>query len=307
MKKSTLLILVLLILSVSLVLFGCTKESSKKIAPKKRANPESVQSAFEKAIKAKNALESYETESKMDMIFDYSTSQVTLSLKNKSTIFSDPYRVKSITTMALGTLDSHPMETYIEKGEKTNGKQRYDVFINSDGLWEYVNASKRKMRTAKEYDLSKNMALCLDSHENFKEIGIEVINEKTEQRAIRYEGFLTGENLIKSVNNSGILKATAKDLTLDELNTLVTAESRINIKVWLDEPTGIPLKYELDTTELMNHIMETRPELNTKTPTSKTKVSKARITMVLNKINQAEAFKLPQEALDAKLNPPIVP
>ncbi|SCJ10254.1 Uncharacterised protein [uncultured Clostridium sp.] len=236
----------------------------------------------------------------MDMKMDFSIVQqpIAMSILYDMTIFSDPTRVKADMTVDGGALLGQQEATLYM--EQQNGKAITYTLLA--GEWtrteEAVDAAGAKADT---FDLQSAFKLYSQCAENFEEAGEEKIGGRD---AIRLEGALTGAALEEAVNTSGILDSITEsgNIGKEDTDSLYQAISDLPITIWLDKEKLLPVRYEMDMTDIMTDIMENAmsgsPEM---AAYMDFKANACSVVVELGDFDSAPDFDIPAEAKETQV------
>lgn len=224
------------------------------------------------------------------------TVDMTISMDGETT--TEPAVVHADMNIDMGAFGSIAMEMYAEQSDSAAV-----TYINTFGQWmkEEVDLSEENGLI----DAKGDMSTSLESAVELREIGTETIDGV---EATRYDGVITKENLQKVLDSTGMLNELGDVLGMqDGLGDTAenTAElGDIPISIWVDKEAMMPVRYEMDMTELMQALMtqalaaelgEDADALGEDYLT----ISKVRITMTVGGFDSVEAIVIPDEAKNA--------
>lgn len=186
-----------------------------------------------------------------------------------------------------------------------------EIYINklSDKYFLYTYASNKKGKgtwrkvevpydyIVQRYDSKALIELCLTQGHNYENNGKEIINGS---EAIRYDGFLSGDSIYK------VLKFTDAAPLIESIPQKDITELIMNledqpISIWVDTKNDLPVKYEMDMTEILQKLMKSIKEKSDKGDFEFTigdyKINKLLLSTVINEYNSVKAIEIPEEAL----------
>ena len=236
----------------------------------------------------------------MEMEMDFSIVQqpITMSILYDMTIFSDPTRVKADMTVDGGALLGQQEATlYMEQqdGKAITYTLLADKWTRTE---EAIGAEGSKADT---FDLQSAFKLYSQCAESFKETGEEQIGGRD---AIRLEGALTGEALEEAVTASGVLNSISEggNIGKEDADALYQAISDLPITIWLDKEKLLPVRYEMDMTDIMTDIMENAmsgsPEM---AAYMDFKANTCSVVVELGDFDSAPDFDIPTEAKETQV------
>ncbi|MBC8529109.1 hypothetical protein H8699_06680 [Christensenellaceae bacterium NSJ-44] len=236
----------------------------------------------------------------MDMKMDFSIvqQQIAMAIQYDMTVFSDPTRVKADMMMDGGTLLGQQEATlYMEQqdGKAITYTLLADKWTRTE---EAIGAEGSKADT---FDLQSAFKLYSQCAESFKETGEEQIGGRA---AIRLEGALTGEALEEAVTASGVLNSISEggNIGKEDVATLYQAISDLPITIWLDKEKLLPVRYEMDMTDIMTGIMENAmsgsPEM---AAYMDFKANTCSVVVELGDFDSAPDFDIPAEAKETQV------
>ena len=172
---------------------------------------------------------------------------------------------------------------------------------NDDGTVDWYRQEMTDLPDMSQYKAEDAMKLYLSSGEGFTENGSEEINGS---EAVRYDGVIKGESMQEVMDSTGMTEQLAA-LNMGSGEDLFANAGDLPISIWIDKEQLLPVKYEMDMTEMMQYIMEKAlaQELEGLVSTEEMQmtVSKVFVTMIVKNFNGVEDFEVPEEALEAEL------
>ena len=151
----------------------------------------------------------------------------------------------------------------------------------------------------KQYNAMDNAKLYLDVLNSFQSAGKEAIGS---YNTIRYDGKVTGQDISKMLDTLGdnvsSMLSTADASTMADLFSQLDG---IPMSVWIDQKTALPVRYEMDLSDMVNQLMRTMINAlgSLSSEAVDFQVSKARVTVECSDYNAVAPITVPQEVLDA--------
>ena len=224
-----------------------------------------LEQKMQKALENMNSMKNADADMSMDLEMGMMGMTVSMQMKGNIVTFTDPVKMKmDMTLNALG--QEQTMEMYAQQTE-----EGITTYANAAGTgWQVQQLSSEEF--AEQYSSSMNGSadVFLKAMKDFTQAeGTEEINGR---KTIKVEGMINGADIAEALKASGMMDAMGSEMgaaDLDMVNALVETAME-----------GV------DSTE------ELGVDLNMQ-------ISKCRVEMTYNKINDAEDFTIPQEALDA--------
>lgn len=263
------------VLALSIVACGEKKEETttdnvgSKVEEKKELT---IEERIVEASKKIESLENYESKINMELAFEIAfgdeKSEIPMNAESDIVVFKNPFKSKLVAKVET-PFTGEPEETESYMVEE-NGK--YIEYQKNEGKWEIVKDSKeqKSLEIIRDMDVIPSI---LKEGTNIKEIGTEDISGKQTTK-------------VQIELNSDILKDTYKnDEMFEELyksdGTSLTGE------VWLSKDNDV-VQFKFDMASVL------------KGDSEEGKVTKAILTIVVDKHNKATEFEIPEEALKAE-------
>ena len=228
----------------------------------------------------------------MDMEMTISADGETQTMKAANTMdmtcFYDPTRFKMDMTVDAGESGTSNMTMYADTAEDGT----CTLYISDGTNWQ---AQEVELTQIEQYDAASNMTGYMQDSYEFQDAGTEQIYGKN---ARKYTGTLKGDDLKETVMSTG---------ALDSLNSLgmdtTQVESMFNdlgdlpINLWIDETDLVPVKYEMDMSNLLNSLMKGIMESAGEDAEGVSlEYTKAKIEMTCSDFNAVSEFSIPEEA-----------
>ena len=238
----------------------------------------------------------------MNMDIEMGMMGMTISMQMKGDIvtFTDPMKMKmDMTVSALG--QEQTLQMY---AQETDGA--ITTYANDGTGWTAQQLSQEEFDTQYSSSMNGSADVFLKAMKDFTQAeGTEEINGR---KTIKVEGTISGTDIAEALKASGMMDAMgsemgAADLDTEQLEALTKDMSGMKITLWLDDAKYVPVKIEMDMAEMMSSLIEKAMEEATSQSGSdldlSMSISKCLVEITYDKINDAEDFDIPQEALDA--------
>ena len=227
----------------------------------------------------------------MEMSMSAGDETVDMTMRMTGETTTEPAVVHAGMDIDLGALGSMAMEMYAEQSETT-----VTTYISALGQWmkEETALDEASAVLDAKGDMGSSLALAA----NLEEAGTETVGGV---EATRYDGVITGENLRKVLESNGMLGEFGDILGLgDSMEDGLgdTAElGDIPISIWIDREAMLPVRYEMDMTEMMQKLLaQVWEAVSMEYPA----VSRMKISMTIGGIDTVEAIVIPDEARNAQ-------
>ncbi len=238
----------------------------------------------------------------MNMDIEMGMMGMTISMQMKGDIvtFTDPMKMKmDMTVSALG--QEQTLQMY---ARETDGA--ITTYANDGTGWTAQQLSQEEFDAQYSSSMNGSADVFLKAMKDFTQAeGTEEINGR---KTIKVEGTISGTDIAEALKASGMMDAMgsemgAADLDTEQLEALTKDMSGMKITLWLDDAKYVPVKIEMDMAEMMSSLIEKAMEEATSQSGSdldlSMSISKCLVEITYDKINDAEDFDIPQEALDA--------
>ena len=203
---------------------------------------------------------------------------------------TEPVVVHADMGIDLGALGAMEMELYAEQKDDT-----VTTYISALGQWRKEEAPLDEENAA--LDAKGDMGSSLAYASGLEEIGVETVGGV---EAARYDGVITKEHLQEVLKNTGVLDdlGDAMDLkkSLEDAAENTAGLGDIPISIWIDKEAMLPVRYEMDMTEMMQKLTaQVSAAVSAEYPT----VSRMKISMTIGGIDAVGAITIPAEARNA--------
>ena len=225
----------------------------------------------------------------MSMSSRNETVDMTISMDGETT--TEPVVVHADMAIDLGALGAMEMELYAEQNDDT-----VTTYISALGQWRKEEAPLDEENAV--LDAKGDMGSSLAYASGLEEIGVETVGGV---EAARYDGVITKEHLQEVLKNTGVLDdlGDAMDLkkSLEDAAENTAGLGDIPISIWIDKEAMLPVRYEMDMTEMMQKLMD---QVSTAVSMEYPTVSRVKVSMTIGGIDAVDAITIPDEAKNAQ-------
>ncbi len=241
----------------------------------------SFESAMVKAARQLEKVNSAHTDMTMDVAMKVSASGASVDMNMKMSMsidtINDPRQSKAETTTEFMGM-SIPMQVYIEQNGET-----YDVYVSSDSGVTWQAQADVPEEDVAQYEFVDSISFYLECAASFKKTGEEEVNGAT---ATRYDGVISGENVKKALEMSG--SADQMALLLGEDGDIGDV-GELPLSIWLDKTSGLPVRYDMDMTAVMQSMISSMPQDENMTM----EVSRVTLSVVMSNYNGISEIVIP--------------
>ncbi len=269
-------------MSLCLALGGCAKED-----------------ASQTIARAREALQDISSMS-YDMTVDISLESQGETLYMTTTAAADyilqPLQMKLKMTTSMNGTDGITATSYLKEENDVNTLYT-GLDLGSQVFWQASEMENTDSYT--HYNARDNLELYLSSAQSFVPA-----EEDSGDGTLRYDGLIAGEALDQILDASGI-RTHLEDMgfSLPAKKDLTDRPDTLPISIWIETATGMPVKYEMDLTSLMQALIsDLIGEGNDAQFPADLTVNKMYVSMTIRDINHVDAIEIPKEALDALSN-----
>ena len=308
----------LLVLFSSLMLIfslnACNKINNDAFNFNEDKHTENVQAAtnpeelIQKSLENIKTVQSFEADQYIDVEVDADGSVSTFQNKMDIIYFDEPFKVKVKSDVFENTMPSKLVD--VDDSNSSVNIDAYDLnsFLKNSSLKtseiyieteDNLTTSYRKMNEIwsrneltensiliekKRYNLLKNMKTVIENIENPKEISRDSI--------VNGNATIELDTTIKSESVNEVINAinAFQEIGLSGMDkSFYESEQPINVKIYIDEQMGFPVKYTMDLSDLCETIYR-------KIDIDNIDVNKYTIDVVLSNFDNVNNFEIPQEA-----------
>ena len=268
-------------------LLGLTLVLSLCACGSPRTSAEVMKKAGENLARVKSM--TFDMTLEMSMSAGGETVDMTISMDGETT--TEPVVVHADMAIDLGALGAMEMELYAEQNDDT-----VTTYISALGQWRKEEAPLDEENAA--LDAKGDMGSSLAYASGLEEIGVETVGGV---EAARYDGVITKEHLQEVLKNTGVLDdlGDAMDLkkSLEDAAENTAGLGDIPISIWIDKEAMLPVRYEMDMTEMMQKLMD---QVSTAVSMEYPTVSRVKVSMTIGGIDAVDAITIPDEAKNAQ-------
>lgn len=268
-------------------LLGMTLVLSLCACGSPRTSAEVMKRAGENLAKVKSM--TFDMTLEMSMSAGGETVDMVVGMEGETT--TEPVVVHADMAIDLGTLGAMEMELYAEQNDDT-----VTTYISALGQWRKEEAPLDEENAA--LDAKGDMGSSLAYASGLEEIGVETVGGV---EAARYDGVITKEHLQEVLKNTGVLDdlGDAMDLkkSLEDAAENTAGLGDIPISIWIDKEAMLPVRYEMDMTEMMQKLMD---QVSTAVSMEYPTVSRVKVSMTIGGIDAVDAITIPDEAKNAQ-------
>ena len=250
---------------------------------------DSFESAMTRAVSEMQDVESLH----MDMVMgidmslsaDGQTLEMPISMDMSMDTINEPLTARA--TMNMNVIQQPvSVEYYVERSG-----EGYMMYANMDGGgWEAAAVDETELG---QFSAVEGVEFYLQCASAFEKVGEEEINGST---ASRYEGEVPADMLSEALERSGAY-GMLEPVGLDESAGVSGSEAGLELTIWLDEETGLPVRYEIDMAALMDELMETA--LAAVSMEIDVDIGEACVSVTLSDFNGIDAIEIPEAARGA--------
>lgn len=251
---------------------------------------------MEKAQKSMDSITSMSYDMTINMEMSVDGESIIMNSDAVADCILDPMQMKIDMTMDMGEIGSLATTEYVV-GE--NGQNM--MYIGMDlGAGQMIWAKQEfpDLSSLEQYDAKATMNMYIDSAESFTQNGTESINGV---HTTRYDGVIKGDAIEQVIDASGIMEQYAALGLDDETMNLIQGElGDLPISIWVADDSYVPMKYEMDMTDMMQ-VMMTKMSESMDEENPDITIDAVLISMTMKNINGVSEIVLPEEALNAEI------
>lgn len=231
----------------------------------------------------------------MEMSMQAEGQTVEMKVDGTADMTMDPVAVKMTMNMNMLGMSLTGIELYmVQEGSQVVTYTGMDLFGQGEKTWTKTTGGDSDAGVSMEqYNAKDSFDLYLKNGANFKATGTETVQGAA---ATRYEGVIAKDMLKDTLEQSG---------SMDQLDGMVDANiddvlkkiGDIPVTMWLDNETGLPVKYVIDMTNLLVSMVEMAAENSGES--TDVSADKFVMTMEVTKYNGVDEIKVPQDVLDS--------
>lgn len=248
-----------------------------------------------------SARESMQKVSSMSYIYSMEMSMkadgetVEMTVDGTADMTMDPVAAKMTMNMNMLGMSLTGIELYmVQEGSQTVTYTGMDLFGQGSKTWTKTTGGDGSTGVSMEqYNAKDSFDLYLKNGANFKAMGTETVQGAP---ATRYEGVIAKDMLKDTLEKSGSMEQldSMVDANIDDVLKKV---GDISVTMWLDNETGLPVKYVIDMTNFLVSMMELAAE--NAGESADVSADKFVVSMEVTKYNGVGEIKVPQDILDS--------
>lgn len=248
-----------------------------------------------------SARESMQKVSSMSYIYSMEMSMkadgetVEMTVDGTADMTMDPVAAKMTMNMNMLGMSLTGIELYmVQEGSQTVTYTGMDLFGQGEKTWTKTTGGNGSTGVSMEqYNAKDSFDLYLKNGANFKAMGTETVQGAP---ATRYEGVIAKDMLKDTLEKSGSMEQldSMVDTNIDDVLKKV---GDISVTMWLDNETGLPVKYVIDMTNFLVSMMELAAE--NAGESADVSADKFVVSMEVTKYNGVGEIKVPQDILDS--------
>lgn len=229
----------------------------------------------------------------MDMGFSADGESMEMNTTAEADCIVDPIMMDMDMTMDMMGLFDMDLKMYVVQDGSTY--TMYTGMDNGDGTMSWSKDTLDDLGDIAQYNGKASMDIYLENGSNFKEIGAEDVDGVS---AVRYDGIISQDSLKSVMDTSGVLEQY-ESLGLEGMEDLLDEMGDLPVSIWLDPDSDLPVKYEMDMTQMMQNMMNKLLAEEEETADIGFTVDKCVISMVCSDYNTVSNIEIPEEALNA--------
>ena len=229
----------------------------------------------------------------MDMGFSADGESMEMNTTAEADCIVDPIMMDMDMTVDMMGLFDMDLKMYVVQDGSTY--TMYTGMDNGDGTMSWSKDTLDDLGDIAQYNGKASMDIYLENGSNFKEIGAEDVDGVS---AVRYDGVISQDSLKSVMDTSGVLEQY-ESLGLEGMEDLLDEMGDLPVSIWLDPDSDLPVKYEMDMTQMMQNMMNKLLAEEEETADIGFTVDKCVISMVCSDYNTVSNIEIPEEALNA--------
>lgn len=179
------------------------------------------------------------------------------------------------------------VEYYLEQSG-----ENYQMYANMDGGgWESMSMDETELGQFSAVDGVEFYLQCASA---FEKVGEEEVRGAT---ASRYDGEIPADMLAEALERSGAY-SMVEGLGVSEDST-EGLTSGMGLSIYLDNETGLPVRYDIDMTDLMREMMEATLAAVGAGDAMSWEIGEASVSVTLSEFNGIDAIEIPDAARGA--------
>lgn len=254
---------------------------------------ESAEEVLERAQAAMEDVTSLHYTMDMEMAFTTEGETVEIATAAEADCITEPLAIDMDMSMTMLGLFDTDLKFYVLQDGDTY--TTYTGIENEDGTTTWSRDVLEDLGDMAQYDGRTSMALYLENGTQFKKTGTE---EAAGVTADRYDGVITQDSLDAVLNATGALDRL-EAMSGEDMRGLLGQMGNLPVSIWIDPAAGLPVKYALDMTEMMQNLLAKAKTEDSAAPGDDLTVDQCSVVMLCSNYNAVAPVQVPQEALDA--------
>ena len=230
-----------LVLALSLAMTACGGSPGR--------GADDAEAVLAKAQAAFEQVKSMHYTMDMDMGFTADGESIEIETNAEADYIVNPTQMDMDLHMNMMGLFDMTIKMYLIQEE--DGYTVYTGMDDGEGNITWSRDTMDDLDDLSQYDASYSMDLYLENGTSFVENGTEEVAGVT---AARYDGVITQESLDAVMDASGVLDQF-EAFGVEGMDDLLREMGDLPVSVWIDQESGLPVKYEMDMTALMQNMM----------------------------------------------------
>ena len=248
----------------------------------------SVEEQIREVLQTVSEAKSYEATMIFSMEAEDENMSIDLEISSEIVQFYNPIKLRMLSNIEMMGISMNTEQYLISSDTGTNMYMK-DPYT---GKWT-CDEMRNSAVTPNQYDIEANLQLYLSSADSFELVDTIIANGVS---ANVLEGYVSAENLENYV--SQVLQSTSPQYDAEQnemMKHFLSGMEDIQIVLWIEADTNIPIYYSIDMTDLMQGIMNSI--ISEAQSGEKYTISKMIIEMGIRNMNNAKDFELPEEIL----------
>lgn len=251
---------------------------------------------LETAMENLKTVENLQAEAKMDMTMTVNGETVDTKTTMDMIYYVEPLRM----LMEMETVANGETVSMTVASEQT--EDGIDIYYADDENWYYQNIGLDDAASMQGYDYRPDQAL---GDYTYTADGTEEVDGVT---LYKYTCELTGEAMQEAMNSSGAMDSMGNTgMSKEDMEEILKSLDGTSIKasVWISEDDMLPVRYEMDMTEVMNALMAKMFEVIAQSAGVSAdelgvemSVSKVVVTVEYFNYDYADDFEVPAEVVE---------
>lgn len=250
---------------------------------------DSFESAMARALSEMQDVESLHMDMVMSLDMSLSAEGQTIDLPISMDMSMDTIN-EPLTAHATMNMNVMQQPVGVEYYLEQSG-ENYQMYANMDGGWESMSMDETELGQFSAVDGVEFYLQCASA---FEKVGEEEVRGAT---ASRYDGEIPADMLAEALERSGAY-SMVEGLGVSEDST-EGLTSGMGLSIYLDNETGLPVRYDIDMTDLMREMMEATLAAVGAGDAMSWEIGEASVSVTLSDFNGIDAIEIPDDARGA--------